>query len=503
MIVLLSSTFLLRGFVSDVILDTYCKQGFLLHSSETEENSIKNARRYYDSLVTKAARRRWAIPITVNYFFGNQGFDNCGQDTDAAAVFLGKDIMIADISLFCRLSTDNKIRSINQPALGFDRGANPISVGAPFGAYRDDLVSTLLAPMKVAFDSDRSVFECDVTALYRWWFGSCDQFLLTSGLTVPFKSKRFSLNPSFVGGSLYRDTSFTTVVTQREDQLKAFFREYSSIEDFFIRGVLGKKNISFNKNIQQSGIGDIILFSVVDCAQCFPQAVQTMQLGAALIVPSGGSLDQSTLFAPSLGKGCFAGDLFINIVFNSSLQAFNPFVRGALEISAPFSFGNAGVRVPSLIVQDQTRVQAKTILGLETLDIRLQNFENYWVDTFSAFDSTVPLLADNTTNALSVRQGTQFVFGFGNYAYNIAYTKSRLELLYSYMYRQANSVSGRSSGFDVEALKRNTSAQSHTFSWNLAWPGKIVDLYIGSEHVFAGQNVIRNNRLFASCTITF
>lgn len=501
-VIILSVTSLVKGFVSDEIIDTYCKQGLFFDRIE-EFDSINNSRLSYESLVAKAARRRWAIPITASYFFGNNAFDNCSRDTNLASVFLGKDVTIADTSLFCRLSADNKVRSINQPALGFDRGANPISVGAPFGAYRDDLVSTLLAPMKVDFDIDRRSFECDVTALYRWWFGNCDQFLLTCGITIPFKSIHYSLNPLFVGGSLYRDTSFTTAVTQREDQLKAFFREYSSIEDFFIRGILGKKNITFNKSIQHSGIGDIALFSVVDCAQCFPNVIQTMQWGAALIVPSGGPINQSTLFAPALGQGCFAGDLFINIVFNSSLQAFNPFIRGALEISAPFSFGDHGVRVPTLIEQNQTRVQVKTVPGLKTLDIRLQNFENYWVDSFSEFDSTVPLLADSTTSALSVKQGTQFIFGFGNYAYNVAYTKARLALLYSYMYRQQHAVSGKCPQFNSKALVLNTSAQSHTFSWSLSWPGKIVDFYAGSEHVFAGQNVIRDNRLFASCVITF
>ena len=303
--------------------------------------------------------------------------------------------------------------------------------------------------------------------------------------------------------TLYRDAFFTTAVTQREDQLKQFFREYSSTEDFFIRCILGKKNIIFNSNPQKIRLGDITLFSVLDCAHCFPKAVQTMQMGAALIVPSGGSIDQSILFDPCLGQGCFAGDLFINIVLNSSLQAFNPFVRGALEISASFSFGSTGVRVPTLIVQNQTRVLVGTVPGLKTLDIALENFENYWVDTFAEYDTTIPLLADNTTDAVSVRQGTQFIFGFGNYAYNVANTKGRLELLYSYMYRQQNSASSKTDSFDTAALTRNTSAQSHTFSWSFAWPGKIIDLFVGSEHVFAGQNVVRNNRLFASCTIVF
>jgi hypothetical protein len=248
-VIILSITSLMQGFVSDDIIDTYCKQG-LFWDRIKDVNNIDSSRSYYENLVEKAARLRWAIPITASYFFGNSAFNNCGQDTDVAAIFLGKDITIADSSLFCRLSADNKIRSINQPALGFDRGANPISVGAPFGAYRDDLVSTLLAPMKVDFDIDRRSFECDVTALYRWWFGNCDQFLLTCGITIPFKLIHYSLNPIFVGGSLYRDTSFTIAVTQREDQLKAFFREYSSIEDFFIRGILGKKNITFNKSIK-------------------------------------------------------------------------------------------------------------------------------------------------------------------------------------------------------------------------------------------------------------
>lgn len=495
--------FSIKGFVADDILDTYSRCGLIgIEGQSSSQDFIKDGRLYYDSLVKKSARRRWAVPVTVNYSFGNNAFDCAGQDTDFATGLLGGAFTVADVSLFCRLSAENKVRIINKPALGFDRGGIPITDGAPFGAYRDDLVSTLVAPIQIGFGADRQIFGCDVTGLYRWWFGPEDQFMLTTGITLPFKSIKYGFNPSFVGGSLYRD-AFTAGQTKREDTGKQFFREYSSIEDFFIRGILGKKSITFNKSTQQSGIGDITLFSLIDCAQCFPKAVQLMQAGVALIVPSGGSINQDILFPATLGQGCFAADLFVNMLFNSSLQAFNPFIRGALEISAPFAFSGGGVRVPLLVTQNQTRVMVKNVPGLKTIDVRLQNFEDYWVDSFSEYDTTIPALSDNTVSAVSVRQGTQFVLGVGNYSYNVAYTKARLELLYSYMYRQANSVGGSVAGVDTASLTQNSSAQSHTVSWSLSWPGKIVDCFVGSEHVFAGQNVVRNNRLFIVCSATF
>lgn len=459
-----SIAFQVKGFIADTILDTYSQCGLMIvDDQKSDQDFIKNGRLYYESLVKKSARRRWAIPVTVNYSFGNNAFDCSGQDTDFATGLLGGAFTVSDVSLFCRLSEQNKVRIINHAALGFDRGGIPITSGAPFGAYRDDLVSTLVAPIQLGFGADRQIFSCDITALYRWWFGPEDQFRMTCGITLPFKSIKYQYNPTFVGGSLYRD-AFNAAQTKREDTLKQFFREYSSIEDFFVRGVLGKKNITFNKNTQQAGLGDISLFALLDCSDCFTRVVQSMQAGVALIAPSGGPVNQNILFPTTLGQGCFAADLFVNVLFNSSLQAFNPFVRGALEISAPFSFSGGGVRVPKLVTQNQTRVLVKDVPGLKTIDVRLQNFEDYWVDSFSEFDSTIPALSDNVTNALSVRRGTQFVFGAGNYSYNVAYTKARLELLYSYMYRQLNAVSGEAAGFNTASLVQNSSAQSHTVS---------------------------------------
>lgn len=496
MIILSALSLPLNAFISDDIIDIFCNRGPLVAKLElSPDEIIAHGRSYYENLQKKGAYRHWSFPVSVNYFFSGNSFDDNGQVTDLSSLATGGPVTIADVSLFCRLCAQNKVRSVDEPALGFDRAGRPITGAAPFGAYRDDLVSTLIAPVVVDFNLDRQEIGCDITAIYRFWLFDDERYLVTSGLSVPFQSVSHQLNTQYIGGSLYRE-AFSVDRTQREDTSEQFFREYTSVEDCFVRGILGQKNVTFNPSNRNTGIGDLLLFSTIDCAGIF-RRVQSLQGGVALLCPTGAQADPTIAFDPSLSAGCFSLDLFVNALFNSPIQAFNPFVRAAIEVSLNSYSPFGGIRAPTLIVQDQERVIVKTVPGLLTIDLTLQNFQNLWVDTFAEYDSTIPIFAD-TTSSISSWQGAQFVFGLGNYSYNVANTGARLELLYTYMYKQADSFSGDNGG-----LSAGTQQQAHTVSWCLAWPGKVFDLFVGSAHVFAGQNVARENRIFLSCAATF
>lgn len=500
--ILISYCMTINSFVSDDIIDIYVRRGLAVLERKPVASDIAFlGRSYYADIQKKGMFRHWSLPVTVNYIFSSHSFGDDGQVAPLLNQFTGSVVRFSDISLFCRLCEANKVRSVNKAALGFDRGGLPITAAQPFGAFRDDQVTTLLAPTVIDFNASKQQVQCNVTALYRYIPYDDERYCLTTGLSVPFSSVTYLFNTRFSGSSLYRE-AFTAGQTQREDTLKQFLREYSSIDDFFVRGILSKKGMFFKQTNQKTGIGDLLLFSTIDCAGIFKKAVQSFQGGIALVIPSGLKSNQNILFDPSLSNNCLNLDLFVNMLFNTPLRAFNPFVRGAVEASLTTYKPFGGIRAPRLVMQNQTRQLVSKVSDLLTPDIAFANFENYWVDEFSAYDSNLAVFGDTTAD-INQRQGTQVVVGVGNYAYNVAHIGSRLCLLYTYMYKGHDSFSGNTTMFDVAALRKRTQAQAHTISWSIAWPGKIFDLFVGSEHIIAGQNIVRDNRLFASCAATF
>jgi hypothetical protein len=461
----------------------------------------KSGKSYYDSLIEKASKRRWAVQTSFHYTTEDGAFNCDGCNVPLGGHIFGKDtVTIEDVYLFSKLSNDNKVRINNCDALAPNRGGVPIGgVGVPFGGFSDDLYTTLLAPVELAFGASQKEFSILMSGMRQFDIGSSDRFSIALGFNLPFVSKRHSLDMNFQGGELFRP-GFIPDTTQRENSLKQFFRDYSSLTDFINRAVLGANGIEFCAKQSKSGIGDISFFGSLEYHEN-----HTFQTGFAVVFPTAGKGSGSVFWEPILGNGgAYQFNPFVQALFHTSAPYLNPFARLALEVSARHSTDTS--RIPTLVTNDK-RQMVKNVTGLSAPD----SFQNFYVDPFSEFDSCVPLFASKTP-CVNKKIGTKVLFGLGNYAYNIFNVDLRWGLFYDFYHKSQDSFAVDNKGnckcdpetIDCATMEKCSEETSHIFSTNLAYKfSNFFELGAGGSFTVLGKNVPRSRSFYFSFVAVF
>ncbi len=484
-------------------------------------------REYYRALIDRALERHWAIPVTMHYSFGNRSFGGESENCTLSNLVFGKSFTIGDIFLPSKLSRDRKVR-VSQSGGGVTLDANnlvptfqrPNDDATQFGTFGSDQYIGLLAPISVGIETDRDEVGFDVSIIYRFHTGSNEDIYVALGATIPFKSVEHKMDLQLAGGEgldqLRAGNVGDNVTIGSEMAINQFFDDFSDVEDFLLRGVLGPRCLQFKKRQRKTGIGDINFFTHVDFAarlqQCTRNWVDSALVGINLVIPTGNRDKGNAIWEPILGNGgAFQVDVFGNIIFNGPVKAFNPVFRLIGTFSTRFT--NKDLRVAKVRTSEVTGV-----VNLPTLRDVFPNlsapinarFGPYFVAAFNEPDSTVPMFADQKIPTC-VKYGTKIIFGAGNYAYNVFNLGFRLGLFYEFMHKSEDCVtvkcdpSGLTPGeFDTNALICRTSRRAHTFSWSLTYEFEnMVELSFGSLHVFAGKNVPRHRDIFGSLTFVF
>src|SRR3990167_4737806 len=212
----------------------------------------------------------------------------------------------------------------------------------PFGGYRDDLYTTLLAPVQLNFDAKQSEISFIISGMYRYDFARYDSLSLAFGLTIPFKSKKHTLGLTYQNGDLFRP-GYIPDTTQRENTLTQFFREYTSIEDFIESAVFNSKGFQYLPTQTKNGVGDISIYGLVEYHNDW-----SFEIGLQAVFPTGSKGDPGALWSPVLGNGgAFQIDPFTQLLMATSVPYLNPFVRLAAEWSARYHTDS--LRVPTLV----------------------------------------------------------------------------------------------------------------------------------------------------------
>ena len=140
-------------------------------------------------------------------------------------------------------------------------------------------------------------------------------------------------------------------------------------------------------------------------------------------------------------------------------------------------------------------------------------FENFYVDAFSEFDSTVPLLAGKTP-MMKKKIGSKLLFGLGNYVYNLFHADFRFGLFYDFMAKGSDSFCKDCTNKDcdctsdvtinTDCLAAKTSQRSHTLSANLVYKfSNFFELGAGGQFTVYGKNVSKNRGFYVSFVSVF
>lgn len=455
------------------------------------------------NILTRISReKRWAVPISLTGVLAYKGFNNKGCCTSLADVIFGKEFTFKDISLFSKLCDDNKVRIDNVDPRAPERGATPVTPADPFGAFRDDLYATLLAPTKVSINAEQQELCFDITGIYR--FPLSDSWNVTGavGIDIPIKSRLHIMDLKLYGGSLFRQV-FAPAGTVRETSLFQFNEVYADVYDFFTRAILGQKNLTFEPRQRKVGIGDVSLFGLLDFVSAWDN-VDAWQVGLNFVFPSGGKLKGDKVWEVVLGNGgAFQVDIFTNMIFSTESPVFNPTARFAAELSAPYT---GMLRVPQKKTNDE-RKWAERVAGLN-YPLRFRQFN---VDPFNEYDTSVLWFADNAVGT-RVKMGTRFIVGFGNYFYNFLTLGFRLGIFYDFLYKTEDHLCVKnqcaraigSTKFNTKLLEELSQEKAHRIGWNLTYKFEnFVELNIGSQHIFDGKNVPQLHEAFISLIAVF
>ncbi len=467
-----------------------------------KKHEISYDRSYYDSLIENASKRHWAFTGAVYYSSEDKGYDACGSSVPLSATVFGQcHITIEDIYLFSRLSDDNKVRIDNCNARAPERGGVSIGgTGVVFGGFRDDLYTTLLAPIELVFDADQKEVSFITSGIFRCEIGEQEHFSLGIGYTIPIKSVRHDLTFTYTGGELFR-RGFVPDTTQRETALNQFFRDYSSVEDFIARAVLEPKGLAFDNEQRKSGIGDVSVFVLMEYHNN-----HVFEFGLNIVFPTASTGDTNNVWEPVLGSG---GAYFLNpfaqLLLSSTSPYCNPLVRVAVEVGS--SFTTKTTRAPTLVTNDQ-RKQVQNVSGLSAPE----QFQAFYVDAFQEFDSTVPFFAGKTP-FMNQKVGPKFMFGVGNYAYNLFHFDIRWGLFYDYYFKARDSFCRAASientdcsGVTIDScsLERVTDQRAHIISTSITYKrDNTFELGVGGQFTVAGKNVSQGRNFYISLVAMF
>jgi hypothetical protein len=473
------------------------KQQKLTALDKKEYAARNSGKAYYESLVERASKRRWAVQTSFNYATQDGAFNCDGCHVPLDGLIFGTDTLtIKDVYLFSKLSDDNKVRINNCNALVPDRGGVPIGgVGVPFGGFSDDLYTTLLAPVELDFGAGQKEYSAIISVLRRFDIGSSDRFAIACGMSIPLVHKQHTMDLNFQGGELFRP-GYIPDTTQRENSLQQFYRDYSSLTDFINRAVLGANGIEFLADQSKTGIGDISLFGSIEY-----HGRHTLQAGLAVVFPTAGKRSGCTLWEPILGNGgAYECNPFVQGLCFTAVPYLNPFARIALGISAGYTTDTS--RIPTLVTNPKRQMVHK-VEGLSAPD----SFQNFYVDPFSEYDTSVPLFAAKTP-CVSKKTGTKLLFGIGNYAYQLFHVNLRWGLLYDFYYKSTDSFTVNNSAscqcnpetIDCAAVECCSDENSHSLSTNLIYTfNNLFELGVGGSFTVLGKNVPRTR----SCFFTF
>ena len=454
-----------------------------------------NSESYYYSILDEASERRWAFPIALSCVLEHRAFDCSGCKISLSDSLFGSGIRIRDIFLLSRLSDDDKLHI-------HPRGSVPTL--AQFGHLRQDQYLALLAPVKIDFSANQQGVDLSFSGMYRFRPFSGRNLFGVVGFNIPVGFYTRTLDLLFQDGTLFH-TGYTPNVTVRENTITQFFKDFSGVEDFFLRAVLGAKGIQLDQSQQKVGIGDISLFTIAEFGPYYKEfdngfciGIDSAQIGFNIAFPTATTSTGIKLWEVEFGNGGgYLLSLFGNMNIRTKADFLNPTINAGVEWSTSFCSGKGGggIRIPKVVTQTE-EIKVGT-----NPEIITPVYKEYYSDPFVEIDSTIPFFADTLVKNATIKRGRRFFVGIGDYIYNLFKTNFRLGIFYTYSSKKGDKICA-GEGFDTSSLSCNCS--SHQIGWNLNYQFKnFVETGLGSQHIFAGKGVPEQHEIFVSLSVSF
>ena len=407
-----------------------------------------------------------ALSVWVSGEWANQSYGSSGGTKDVSQlVFREPLIRVKDILLASKL---------------IDKGlAVPVSAGYEFLRTLKDQTLSFNASMnkqELAFSYVRHFLRGDISL----------------GLNVPIVREHHKIR-------------LTSELTPQQNEIlrsgsSKFFEFYpNGLSDFFEKGILAKKGISFNQNDTEVGLGDISAFfnyevTTRHCERCF--------FGISALFPTSRQRDVYKLWDPDLGKSHAELSLFGSFLF-SKYRFFNPHVFVQVSFQLPRKVMR---RVPwRRRTQDITRLTSSrygedfTPYG-DSIKRIGSSFP-----TFSETDVDVRRFSD-TASKIKLRPGGEIFLRIGNMLTRMFTERMFLDIFYDVRMRGRDYTGYRHEDeiYRPSVITDNTFQTAHRLGLNFSYQfDDAWRWHVGGLYSFAGRNILKTYEINSVLTWEF
>lgn len=456
---------LLISFRIDAITDVQYLLRYLDEFYEPNNEFLNNSESHYDSVIYETLDRRFSVQLLPTYTFATNAFDDCGNKLTLGQSLFCECIFLEDIYLPALLSKEGLL-------LPDDSSMSPC-----------EQFLTQLADVKLDFCAEEKTFVFNLAAFYRFCIHGCiDGYV---GLNIPIVHQRHELEMILTGGTLLEQGDSSPSV------LCQFFSQFSGTQEFIIQLFQDCKNMLFDPEQNDTGLGDIQGVIFADFGKLFSD---DLRLASGLNVsfstskkPTGNFLWETQL---GLG-GANIINPFIDIQYH-----YNWYFRPRLFISGFFTPDFTTIRRVSRNIENTT---AKRVFDTELCVP--EDFDDFIVEPFKGLDSSCPILA-STAPCVCVDQGDSVLLHLSNEINDVFSTDLSLDIGYVLLHQEPSSVTivdaEDPSSYDTELATGIAQFTAHIIEWNISYnPRDYFALAFGSGHVVAGTNAFKDNRIFA------
>lgn len=387
------------------------------------------------------------LSLDFDVKYAGNAFISGGSSRDLSQLIFGNgDIYVKDILLASQLILDGKVR---------DFSGN--------GNVADNYLGRL-ANQQLHFNGSSTEYDLSL--------GFARHFLddhITIGFKVPFVAKKHSLKLT---------TSANSIVAQST----TFQSRYKDFEDFFVSGILDAKNIAYNNNDTEQGIGDVVLFINAN----FPSKVyERLSIGLRGQIPTGKKRDTNKLWGVELGNGGFAEISAFGSVLFSENRWFNPHALAEVayrfhsrldrRIAERKQFDGSGTGNLSSILALGEYVRGKSGISFDESD---SSFKRFATQTVS----------------VSYQKGAEITMQVGNMFKEFLFERAFGDLYYNLRIQTSDHAGNISDSglFNRALITNDTSELEHTVGFDFSYQfDSYARVRAGVSYPFAGHNIAK------------
>jgi hypothetical protein len=441
------------------------------------------------SFKTQPFMQKNSFQLDIKFDFVNQAFYSGGESQDLSnLIFRQSDLTLKDILLASRLMKEDLVAwAVNT------------TTGVPDTQYNKLHYLYILADQPIIFDASYSKQIVDFNFARHFNDGG-----ISLGFMLPILRRNNKIKLTSQISSADRESLRKAIYTPTDicgptaPKPPDFLDKYDTLENF-LEDILDKKGMSFNKNDQAFGFGDLFLFFNYEIEW---KEVERFFVGLNLVLPTANGADTSKLWGPDLGNGGFYFvEPHLSLLFSEN-RYFNPHIFLNAKIGLP---AKVDKRVPKFVSYDGIDPSQ----GRKATDLMIFGNEVYLLGADGVFTNELDAYSRgfaDEAQKINIIPGPKIFMRVGNIVENFFSKYGFFDLFYDFGAKWKDYTRGwlNSDEYDSSYITDNSWYYEHRVGLSYSHQvDRFFRFNVGFLYTFAGENVEELFRLNLGINIKF